>query len=105
MDSPSEGTLSDCLGSNSMDGLSCKYTPLTDFTGTVRFSYKANDGSYDSVNNSDVEIQIFDKQLNIVKVDSSYNHSCVLYENKKMKCWGRNNQGQLGYGDFLDRGG
>ena len=37
-------------------------------------------------------------------------HTCVIYEdnmdsNKKMKCWGRNNKGQLGKGDKNFNGG
>lgn len=31
-------------------------------------------------------------------------HQCVLFENGKMKCWGFNNWGQLGYGDTKERG-
>ncbi|XRA97899.1 ultraviolet-B receptor UVR8 [Pycnococcus provasolii] len=31
--------------------------------------------------------------------------TCVLLDNDKVKCWGYNPQGQLGYGDTNDRGG
>jgi len=29
---------------------------------------------------------------------------CALFSDQTLKCWGRNDQGQLGYGDNLDRG-
>ena len=31
-------------------------------------------------------------------------HSCVILENYELKCWGLNDEGQLGYGDQLPRG-
>ena len=32
-------------------------------------------------------------------------HACVILDNDKLKCWGRNSHGQLGLGDTKDRGG
>ena len=39
------------------------------------------------------------------KLYSSEYHNCVLSINNTVKCWGRNNVGQLGYGHTNDRGG
>ena len=94
---PSQGTLTDCLNNN--EDLFCKYTAPIDFTGEVTFSYKANDGTSDSFNTTDVELNIVPpKQLSILKVSSSSSHSCALFSNKKIKCWGYNIYGQLGLG-------
>jgi alpha-tubulin suppressor-like RCC1 family protein len=30
-------------------------------------------------------------------------HTCVLFEQGKTKCWGNNEDGQLGYGDSVNR--
>jgi alpha-tubulin suppressor-like RCC1 family protein len=32
-------------------------------------------------------------------------HVCVILDNGTVKCWGRNDQGQLGLGDIVNRGG
>ena len=31
-------------------------------------------------------------------------HTCVLFEDGEIKCWGQNDDGQLGLGDYVDRG-
>ncbi|MEM9467110.1 MAG: S-layer homology domain-containing protein [Actinomycetota bacterium] len=39
-----------------------------------------------------------------VAISTSANHNCVILDNGDLKCWGRNDSGQLGYGDTEDRG-
>ncbi|MCB0326472.1 MAG: hypothetical protein KDD52_02530 [Bdellovibrionales bacterium] len=39
-----------------------------------------------------------------VSISSGYAHSCALFENGKIKCWGQNDYGQLGYEDTDNRG-
>ncbi len=34
-----------------------------------------------------------------------YQHACAILDNGSVKCWGRNEDGQLGLGDTKDRGG
>ncbi|XRB08750.1 EGF-like domain-containing protein [Pycnococcus provasolii] len=40
----------------------------------------------------------------MVKQISLDQHTCAILDNDKVKCWGRNWEGQLGYGDKNDRG-
>jgi alpha-tubulin suppressor-like RCC1 family protein len=39
----------------------------------------------------------------ITQMALGYSHTCVLFEHGKIKCWGKNEHGQLGYGDTNDR--
>ena len=53
---PSSGTLQGCLGGT--NDLVCEFIPAADFTGTVSFSYRANDGVSDSAGTSMVTIRM-----------------------------------------------
>ena len=41
----------------------------------------------------------------VVQIVAGGYHTCVLLQNGALKCWGRNNDGQLGLGDSTSRGG
>ena len=40
----------------------------------------------------------------VLKVVSGSGHNCVVFKNEQVKCWGANNDGQLGFGDYNPRG-
>ena len=94
VNAPVHGTLLGCL--NGDNDLSCEYVAPSDFEGEVTFSYKANDGTSDS-NTAQIKMQVLEESPLIKKIYSNYNQSCALFENKKIKCWGKNNYSQLGY--------
>jgi len=39
-----------------------------------------------------------------VAIATGTNHACAVLDNAKLKCWGKNGRGQLGYGDTATRG-
>ena len=40
----------------------------------------------------------------VVALAAGYHHTCALRANATVKCWGQNDQGQLGLGDMATRG-
>lgn len=44
------------------------------------------------------------EDLNVIKITAGANHSCALLSDNTIKCWGYNNEGQLGLGDMQNRG-
>jgi alpha-tubulin suppressor-like RCC1 family protein len=38
-----------------------------------------------------------------VEVAAGVDHTCILADGDEVRCWGRNDQGQLGDGSFIDR--
>ncbi len=42
--------------------------------------------------------------LRVVQIHQVFDSTCVLFENDSVKCWGQNQSGQLGIGDFRSRG-
>ncbi|MEQ1876898.1 MAG: hypothetical protein ABL958_09650 [Bdellovibrionia bacterium] len=40
----------------------------------------------------------------VLEMDGGYLFFCAIFEDKRVKCWGDNSNGQLGYGDTLNRG-
>jgi alpha-tubulin suppressor-like RCC1 family protein len=65
-------------------------------------------GIGDSVNHETIPNRLSDVQLGTGRTATSvavgYNHVCALLDNATIKCWGYNVSGELGYGDYLNRG-
>jgi alpha-tubulin suppressor-like RCC1 family protein len=40
----------------------------------------------------------------VTSLVAGYNHTCALFDNGKVKCWGLNSSGELGLGDTKNRG-
>ena len=64
----SQGVLSDCLKDTS--DLECLFTPAKDFTGTVSFFYRANDGSLNSTTNATVTITVTQNNIPVANISS-----------------------------------
>ena len=92
---PAQGTISGCLGGT--NDLSCSYQAPSDFTGEVEFTYRASDGVSESLAVK-VILSIVEPSPSILQIASGWRHSCALYENQRVKCWGSNSRGQLGLG-------
>jgi len=43
-------------------------------------------------------------KLSLVRITAGLDHTCVLWSDGILKCWGRNSEGQLGLGDETPRG-
>ena len=93
---PSSGTLSGCLGGTA--DLTCTYLPNSSSTAGTQFTYKANDGTSDSEYAFTVFLHVKSPRSPIVQVTTGSYHTCALFQNKKVTCWGRNDSGQLGLG-------
>ena len=67
-------------------------------------------GSVDSIGDSPNEMSDYLKSVNLgtgysaVDMQGGYEFSCALLNTFDMKCWGDNDEGQLGYGDVVLRG-
>ena len=46
----------------------------------------------------------FDFEYQVLQIVAGAAHTCARLDNNKIKCWGINNEGQLGYGDEENRG-
>ena len=79
--------------------LIASFLPMRTLSERWTFKYRANDGTSDS-NISTVTINIVEESPMVVDLAMAPfgRHSCALFDNKKIKCWGNNSSGQLGYG-------
>jgi alpha-tubulin suppressor-like RCC1 family protein len=50
------------------------------------------------------DVVLSSSEFTIVNVFVGYAHTCALLNNKNIKCWGKNNLGQLGLGDNVNHG-
>lgn len=53
---------------------------------------------------SSIDAIDFGTDRRIVRVTAGWHHACVLFEDGKARCWGRNDRGQLGLGNTDDYG-
>ena len=82
----SSGILSNCLTTG--DDLKCNFTPAADFVGNVTFSYKANDGQADSMNNSTVTISVVTESPPMTQITVGSFSACSLDQEGNIQCWG-----------------
>ncbi len=53
--------------------------------------------------NSAVPVQVSGLTANVVRVEAGQNHACAILNDGSLRCWGQNNNGQLGDGTTTDR--
>jgi cysteine-rich repeat protein len=51
-----------------------------------------------------IPVLSFGKARHVVQIAVGDHHACALFEDGKARCWGRNDEGQLGIGSQLDYG-
>lgn len=83
-----------CWGSNYYGQLGLGYCP-----GLAR---NRGDGPNEMGNNLPA-VDLGDGKT-AVQIVANYNHTCAILNDGSVKCWGHNNQGQLGLGDRESRG-
>ena len=81
---PSHGKLENCLDNNT--DFDCDYLASNDFLGTVTAQIKANDGTHDSVNNLNIEIDVVRKASPLVQIAKSSSFFCSLNREGKIYC-------------------
>src|SRR5690606_16984523 len=68
--------------------------------GNIEPGEQCDDGDDIDGNGCDLDCSFTE----VLYVDASYQNTCVLIEGGRVRCWGRNNLGQLGYGHTDDIG-
>jgi alpha-tubulin suppressor-like RCC1 family protein len=53
---------------------------------------------------TDVPALVFTKEVSALDISTVSAHTCAIFTDNTMSCWGRNDTGQLGYGDTVNRG-
>jgi alpha-tubulin suppressor-like RCC1 family protein len=73
--------------------------------GSDEYGVLGRDGArQDIADPSAIEPIDFGSSRQVLRVTAGWHHACVLFEDGKARCWGRNDQGQLGYGSREDYG-
>lgn len=90
-----------CWGLNSMGQLGLG---LTDNQGEDGFAGDTTLGDQAGEMGDNLATLDFGTGRTVTAVSANLYHSCVVLDNGSVKCWGRNDQGQLGVGDTNNRG-
>ncbi|WP_052350929.1 Ig-like domain-containing protein [Myxococcus stipitatus] len=84
-----------------LDGLHVRFTPAPGFVGTTSFEYHVSD-VHGATGIGSVSVRVRDHALQ--SVSAGGRHTCTLFTDGRVKCWGENTEGQLGLEDTRDRG-
>ena len=96
------GTCSTSLvsGSTCLIGTEFSATLVATYADSLLVTY---DDSGGSTTNSTISQALSGTGVGSVQLGMGTSHTCVVFSNGKLKCWGDGESGQLGMGDTLDR--
>ena len=72
-------------------------------TYKIRVTTAAKDSAGNDIADNDTQTYGFETSITI-PTTAGFAHSCFMSDNGSVKCWGKNNLGQLGLGDTSNRG-
>ncbi|MFP2923668.1 cadherin-like domain-containing protein, partial [Pyxidicoccus sp. 3LG] len=84
-----------------LDGDDVRFTPTLGFAGAARFEYQVSDSGGATATAS---VALIVRASGTKRVDAGSSHTCAVFPDGGVKCWGANTAGQLGLEETGARG-